>query len=96
MNKYELVIIVDPNLKQLDAEDFNIAMDNKIKEFGNITEKEDLGTKKLAYEVKNKKEGHYIIYRFEISIGNYNNAIKEIERFCRIRDEVLKFLIVKL
>lgn len=96
MNKYELVIIVDPKLKKLEEKEFNIAMDEKIKEFGDIKEKEDLGTKKLAYEVKNNKEGHYIIYRFELLIYTESDAIKEIERFCRIRDEVLKFIIVKL
>lgn len=95
MNKYELVIIVDPKLNKEKEKIFNNEMDNKIKEYGKIINKDDKGIKKLAYEVKKNKEGHFIIYLFEIPNSKKLDAIQDIERFCRIKDEILKYLTVK-
>ena len=96
MNKYELVIIVDPKLNKEDERKFNNEMDERIEDYGKIIGKDDRGIKKLAYEIKKNKEGHFIIYLFEVDDGKKISAISEIERFCRIRDEVLKFLTVRM
>ena len=95
MNKYELVIVVDPKLNKENEASINTDMDNKIKEYGKILDKDDKGIKKLAYEVKKNKEARYIIYLFEVPNSKNIDAIREIERFCRIRDEILKFITVK-
>ncbi len=96
MNKYELVIVVDSKLNKESESNFNKEMDNKIKEYGKIINKEDKGIKKLAYEVKKNKEARYIVYLFEIPVNKKKEAVYEIERFCRIKDEILKFITVKL
>ena len=96
MNKYELVIVVDSKLNKESESNFNKEMDNKIKEYGKIINKEDKGIKKLAYEVKKNKEARYIVYLFEIPVNKRKEAVYEIERFCRIKDEILKFITVKL
>lgn len=92
MNKYELVIIVNSKLSKENEKKIITDMDNKIKEYGNILNKDDKGVKKLAYEINKNNEGHYIIYMFET---DNKDATPEIERFCRIRDEILKFIIIK-
>ena len=96
MNKYELVIVVDSKLNKESESNFNKEMDNKIKEYGKIINKEDKCIKKLAYEVKKNKEARYIVYLFEIPVNKKKEAVYEIERFCRIKDEILKFITVKL
>ena len=93
MKKYETVIILNPNLtKNKLIETFN-NVENKIKEYAKITQKDDLGVKKLAYEIAKNKEGHYVVYQFE---NIKENAVKEIERFYRITDEIIKFITVEI
>ena len=52
---------------------------------------EEVGTKKLAYEIKKQKEGYYIIIKFEANPA----LISELERVYRIADEVIKFIVVR-
>ena len=55
------------------------------------TKVNELGKKKLAYEVKKNKEGYYVVYDFEAN----PNLIAELERNYRITDDVIKFIVVK-
>lgn len=92
MNKYESVIIIEPNLKEKHLEDVLKRINDKINKFSKECEVTKLGKKKLAYEIKHNKEGYYVIIEFEIED---KNAIQEIERFYRITEEIMKFIIVK-
>ena len=62
-----------------------------IKEKGKLGKSEDMGLRKLAYEVKGNKEAYYYIINFEMQPDD----IYELERIYRITDEILKFMIVK-
>lgn len=95
MNEYENVIIIKPNLSKKELYKLKSKVENKINEFAEITKKNDLGIKKLAYEIRKNKEGHYLIYEFKINDDLKNKAISEIERLYRITDEIMKFIIVK-
>lgn len=55
-----------------------------------IKEIEELGKKRLAYEVRKNKEGYYIIFIIKAN----KDDILEIERYCRINEDILKFIIV--
>lgn len=92
MNKYESVIIIEPNLKEKHIEDILKKVTNKIKEFSKECEITRLGKKKLAYEIKHNITGYYALIEFET---DDKKAIPEIERFYRITDEIMKFIIVK-
>lgn len=92
MNKYESVIIMKPNLTE---EEKNNKLDKYKKMFEGFSKKdvevEDLGLKKLAYEMKGNKEGNYAIFKFYSNPEN----ISEVERNYRIDDDVMKFITVK-
>lgn len=96
MREYESVIIVKSNVSKSVLDMLTTNIENKIKEYGEITKKEDLGIKKLAYEVKKNKEGHYYVYQFKIDEDKSQKTIQEIEKLYRILDEVLKFIIVQM
>lgn len=96
MREYESVIIVKSNVSKSVLDMLTTNIENKIKEYGEITKKEDLGIKKLAYEVKKNKEGHYYVYQFKIDEDKSQKAIQGIEKLYRILDEVLKFIIVQM
>ena len=92
MNQYESVIIINPNvgdkeIKELIESFKKIITDNK----GNITNVEELGKKKLAYDIKKCKEGYYVVLYFEAE----GNVIAELERVYRIKDEIIKFLTIR-
>lgn len=96
MNKYESVIIVKPNLSKTELAEVTSKVENKINELAKITDKADYGVKKLAYEIRKNKEGHYLLYQFEVNDNNKENATKEIERLYRITDEIIKYIIIKM
>ena len=91
MNKYESVIIINPNLEAEAIKGLIEKISNLINNNGTVSSVEELGKKKLAYEIKKNKEGYYIIIKFEAK----PELITELERVYRIADEVIKFIVVK-
>ena len=64
---------------------------NIINNEGKVESVEELGKKKLAYEIKKNSEGIYVLINFEAA----PSLIKELERVYRITDEVIKFIVVR-
>ncbi len=96
MNEYENVIIIKTDLSKEETSKVILKIENNIRNFAEITKKDDLGIKKLAYEIRKNNEGHYLVYQFQVEEKMREFAIREIERFYKITDEVIKFLIIKL
>ena len=91
MNKYETVMILDCNISEEDRKNEIEKIKNYIEKNGEIKKIEDMGKRKLAYEVKKNKEGYYYIIEFSTNPEN----IAELERIYRITDEILKFIVVR-
>ncbi len=91
MNKYESVVIINPNVEENSLKELIERFKTLINTDGNVEQVNELGKKKLAYEIKKNKEGYYVVYDFEAK----PSLIAELERNYRITDEVLKFIVVK-
>ena len=91
MNKYESVIIINPNVEETALKELIERFQNLINTDGKVEKVNELGKKKLAYEVKKNKEGYYVVYDFEAN----PSLIAELERNYRITDQVIKFIVVK-
>ncbi len=91
MNKYETIMILDCTISEESRENAINKIKKYIESKGKIENTEDLGKKKLAYEVKKNKEGYYYIIEFMAE----PESIAELERIYRITDEILKFIVVK-
>jgi small subunit ribosomal protein S6 len=91
MNKYESVIIIDPNLTDEAIKGLIKKFSDLINTDGNVTSVDELGKKKLSYEIKKNKEGYYVVLKFEAG----PNLIAELERNYRITDEIIKFIVIK-
>ncbi len=91
MNKYETVFIINPNIEDAGVKALIEKFSNLINDDGKVETVEELGKKKLAYEIKKHKEGNYVVINFEAN----PERIKELERIYRITDEVIKFIVVK-
>jgi small subunit ribosomal protein S6 len=91
MNKYESVIIINPSIEEEGLKSLIQRFSSLIETDGKVESVEELGKKKLAYEVKKNKEGYYVLYNFEAK----PELIAELERNYRITDDVIKFIVVK-
>lgn len=93
MNFYENIIILDPNLDDKTIEDAIERVKNMIiKKGGEVLKSENWGHKKLAYGLKKQKKGIYILLLFKAP----PSVIAELERFYKLFDPLLKFLVIKL
>ena len=91
MNKYESVIIINPNVDEAGLKALEEKFTGLINENGKVESVENMGKKRLAYEIKKFKEGTYMLFNFESN----PDSIKELERIYRITDDIMKYIIVK-
>ncbi len=92
MNKYELAVVVSAKIEDEERAAVVDKCKALIERFGGtITNVDDWGKKRLAYEIQKMKEGFYYFIQFEAE----SSAPAEIERRIRIMDNVLRYLVVK-
>ena len=91
MNKYESVVIISPVVEEEGIKSLITKFSELINTQGKVESVEEMGKRKLAYEVKKNKEGYYILFNFEAK----PELIAELERNYRITDEVIKFIVVR-
>ena len=92
MNKYESVIIINPNVEAEGVKALIQKFTDLINNDGKVEKVDEMGKKKLAYEVQKNKEGNYVSFKFDAN----PNLISELERNYRITDEVIKFVTIKV
>ena len=91
MKKYESIIIVNPEVDEAGLKELEEKFTGLINENGKVESVENMGKKRLAYEIKKNKEGTYLLFNFEAK----PDSITELERVYRITDEILKFIVVR-
>ena len=93
MNYYEKVMIIDQNIDDSTVEDtVGKIRDLIAKQGGEVLKTENWGRRKLAYELNKHQKGNYIYLFFKSG----PTAIVELERFCKVTDPVIKFMVVKI
>lgn len=91
MNKYESIIIINPSLEEQGMKEVITKFTDLINDNGKVENVDEIGRKKLAYEIKKQSEGYYVVYTFEAN----PEFISELERIYRITDNVMKFITVR-
>lgn len=93
MRRYETVFIIDPDAS---AEQRTVVLDrvnSEIEKYqGVLLQFDEWGLRKMAYPVKKKPRGYYVLCEY---CGNNGELISEIERFFRIDDNVMKYMTVQ-
>lgn len=92
MSKYELAVVVSAKIE----DEERAAVVDKVKALvekfgGTITNIEDCGKKKLAYEIQKMDEAFYYFIQFDAE----TTVPAEIESRIRIMDNVIRYLCVK-
>ena len=91
MRSYEMIFILDPALGDDGVEAAAVAAKAVLaKAGGEVTEVQKWGKKRLAYDIKKRREGHYVYFRVQAP----GKAVVELERHLKIADPVLKFITV--
>ncbi|MCD8364598.1 MAG: 30S ribosomal protein S6 [Clostridiales bacterium] len=92
MNKYELALIVSAKIEDDARAAVVESAKGIIERFGGtVTEVEEWGKKRLAYEIQKMPEGFYYFIQFEAP----GSTPAEVEQRVRIMDNVLRYLIVR-
>jgi len=94
LNKYETIIIINPNAETEIVDKIITDAQNLISGDGSggvISKLENWGKKRLAYEIKRNKEGVYVLIDYELD----PKFIQRFERYCILNEQVLKFMTVR-
>ena len=91
-NQYQLVTVLNPAIGEEAVNSLIDSIKAKIETGATIDALDNLGTKHLAYEIDDQRDGVYlkILYTAESEFP------KEIERVLNITDGVLRFLTVRV
>ena len=92
MKKYESGIIVKPTIDDEHLKELEKTFTDIINKQGKLEKVDEMGKRKLAYEVKKNTEGIYVVFYFEAE----PTLIAELERNYRINDNVIKYIDVKV
>jgi small subunit ribosomal protein S6 len=91
VRSYEMIFILDPALGDDGVEAAaTTAKAVLTKAGGEVVEIQKWGKKRLAYDIKKRREGHYVYFRAQAP----GKAVAELERHLKIAEPVLKFITV--
>ena len=94
MNKYELVVVVSAKLEEEERAAEIEKVSNLVTRFGGtITDVEEWGKKKLAYEIQKMSEAYYYFIHFDTDNTDCPN---EIEDQISIMENVIRYLCVNV
>ena len=91
MRNYEGVFIFKPTLEEEVRNEMVDRFRAIIEADGSVENVDEWGMRKLAYEIDDIGEGYYILIDFKAGV----EAIPEIDRICKISDNLLRHMLVK-
>ena len=93
MNKYELAVVLSAKLEDEERTAALEKVQGYITRFGGtVTNVDDWGKRRLAYEIQKMKEAFYYFILFE---SDNSDCPNEVEAHIRIMEPVIRYLCVK-
>jgi len=91
MSNYEGVFIIDPDLP-LDASKGVVAQLQELvtKNGGRVDGLQEWGKRRLAYIIKKKHDGNYVLLNFQMD----SKQTRKFEQALRLNDQLLRYLVV--
>ncbi|HQU83021.1 MAG TPA: 30S ribosomal protein S6 [Pyrinomonadaceae bacterium] len=90
---YEVMFIADPATSDENIGKLNEAISSLVEsQGGSVVRVDDIGRRKMAYEINKKKEGYYVLFEIEGS----GQEIAELERRMRVNDTIIRFMTVRV
>ncbi len=92
MPSYELVFIFNPNLTEDDfTKSLGKVNDLITKLDGTVSDTNQWGKRKLAYQIKKQSEGNYVLEKVQIK----QTALKELDAGLKLMEDVLRYLFIR-
>ena len=93
MRKYEIMYIIRPNIEEEARKEVVEKFDNILTSNGATIEKtEELGSKRLAYEINDFRDGYYVLINFE---GN-EDAVNEFDRQAKFSEDIIRHIAIRV
>ncbi len=93
MPDYECAVVFDGLLPEEDLNTLQERVQGIITQNdADLTRIDPWGKRRLAYEIKKRSEGYYVVYYF--STSDKSKALADLDRFCRIEEGILRHLIL--
>jgi len=94
LNKYETIIIINPNAETEIVDKITTDVQNLITGDGGegtVTKLENWGKKKLAYDIKRNKEGVYVLVDYDLD----PKLVQRLERYFSLNEQIIKYMTVR-
>ena len=88
MNRYETMVIIDPTLDQEKIDSVISRYTEMIKTDGEIITVDQWGKKRLAYPIKKKPTGYYVLYKYTAGNKVPQNLVNDMN----INSSVLRYM----
>jgi len=93
MHNYEIMFIVRPDVDEEGLKATREKVQATITgNGGEITDTQDMGKRRLAYEINKYREGIYTVYNFKAAA----NVVNELDHVIRISDDIMRHIIVNI
>lgn len=93
MRQYETMYILKPELEAEQQAELVAKYQSLVTErAGQIDQLQEIGKRRLAYEIDNFREGYYVLMQYSTD----NDISHELERVMRIDDNVIRYLTVRV
>lgn len=90
LKKYETIFIINPEVGEENTKALVEKFKAMIEASAQIESVDEWGKRKLAYEIKDRNEGYYVLVNFSSS----PNFPAELERVYKITEGILKYIII--
>jgi small subunit ribosomal protein S6 len=92
MRKYEIMYIIRPNMEDEERKALVERFNSVLTENGaEITEVKEWGKRRLAYEIKDFRDGYYMI----VNVVSEPKAVQEFDRLAKISEDIIRHIVVK-
>ena len=91
MKPYELLLIITPDNDENEAEALTDQVKGIIENGGTLLKLDPWGKKRLAYPIRKRSEGYYVLYIFEST----PSFVAELNQALHVIEAILRYMIVQ-
>ena len=92
MRKYELLTLIKPNMDTEEADKVVAKIEENIKTLGgSVASIDKMGRKKLAHDIQNFRDGHYVTMKLELA----PEKVADLKRQLKLNDNVLRIMFLE-
>ena len=91
MNPYELLLIITPDHDENEAEALTNQVKGIIESGGTLLKVDPWGKKRLAYPIRKRSEGYYVLYIFESA----PSFVAQLNQSLHVIEAILRYMVVQ-